>query len=355
MDLTRIEGVFSGRWPGGILTVDSHTAGEGTRLIVGGLPPLPGATMADKRAAFEAGHDDVRLLLTREPRGHRDLLAAAVTEPCTPGADFGLIYMDARRYPFLCGHATIGAVTTLIECGALRVPAGDEVRVIVDTPSGPMPCTARMRSGRVASVAFRSVPSFVWERDVPLDLTGIVLPGGIRPGKVPVDLVCVGGYFVMIDERALGLELSPEVSRALIEPGMRIIEEANRQLAVRHPLRCEVNSVDVVEFHGSRKTPGGPVGVNAVVYGESHLDRSPCGTGTTAKVALLHRQGKLAPGRKFLNNSFLGSTFTGLVVEESEICGLPAVVAEIEGSAQVTGLHRFVLDESDPFPQGFLL
>jgi proline racemase len=355
MDLTRIEAAFAGRWPGELLTVDSHTAGEGTRLIVGGVPHLPGMTMAQKRAAFMERHDHVRLLLTREPRGHRDLLAAAVTAPCTPGADFGLIYMDARRYPQLCGHATIGAVTTLIECGALPVSGGEEVRVVVDTPAGPMPCTARMRAGRVESVAFRSVPSFVWEQDALLDLTGLQ-PRGCPPlGVVRADTVCVGGFFVMIDERSVGLELHADNGPSLVELGMRIIDEANRQLTVRHPLRGDVHTVDVVEFHGRRKTSEGEVGVNAVVYGEAHLDRSPCGTGTTAKLALLHRRGDLPLYQPYVNRSFLGSTFTGRVVEESLLGGIPAIVAEIEGSAQVTGLHRFVLDETDPFPQGLLL
>lgn len=298
--------------------------------------------MAEKRAYFVEHLDHVRLLLTREPRGHRDMLAAVVTEPCTPGADFGLIYMDARRYPFLCGHATIGAVTTLVECGVIRAE-GSMVRVTVDTPSGPMLALATLKGGRVVSVSYRSVPSFVAARDKPLEVEGL--------GRIPVDLVCVGGYFAMVDAVHTGLELVPENGPLLVRLGMHIVSSANDQLLVSHPLRPEVCSIDVAEIHAS----SGSEGVNAVVYGESHLDRSPCGTGTTAKLALLHARGQLDQGELYLNKSLLGQAFTGRIVAETTVGDYPAVVAEIHGSAHMTGLHRFICDPNDPYPHGFLL
>ncbi len=342
MDLAHLSAFFAGRHDQALVTVDSHTAGEPTRLVVGGLPPLPGATMAEKRAYFMEHLDHVRLLLTREPRGHRDMLAAAVTEPCTPGADFGLIYMDARRYPFLCGHATIGAVTTLVECGVIKAK-GSRVRVTVDTPSGPMPALASLDGGRVVSVSYHSVPSFVAARDKPLEVEGL--------GRIPVDLVCVGGYFAMVDAVNTGLELVPENGPELVRLGMRIVSSANRQFQVSHPLRPEVGSIDVAEIHASR----GSEGINAVVYGESHLDRSPCGTGTTAKLALLHARGQLEREELFVNRSMLGQAFTGRIVAVTTVGDYPAVVAEISGSAHMTGLHRFFCDPDDPYPRGFLL
>ena len=342
MDLAHLSAFFAGRHDQALVTVDSHTAGEPTRLVVGGLPPVPGSTMAEKRAHFMKHLDHVRLLLTREPRGHRDMLAAVVTEPCTPGADFGLIYMDARRYPFLCGHATIGAVTTLIECGVISAK-GSRVRVIVDTPSGPMPAQAALEGGRVVSVSYHSVPSFVAARDKPLEVEGL--------GRIPVDLVCVGGYFAMVDAVNTGLELVPENSHELVRLGMRIVSSANRQFQVTHPLRPEVGSIDVAEIHASR----GSEGINAVVYGESHLDRSPCGTGTTAKLALLHARGQLDPEELFVNRSMLGQAFTGRIVAVTRVGDYRAVVAEISGSAHMTGLHRFFRDPDDPYPHGFLL
>lgn len=342
MDINTIRARLSGRYPQGLTTIDSHTAGEPTRLIVAGLPDIPGATMAGKRSYFMEHLDHVRLLLTREPRGHRDMLAAAVTAPCSPDADFGLVYMDARRYPFLCGHATIGAVTTLIECGVLK-PSGDEMQVLVDTPSGPMHTLARLVNGKVASVTFQSVPSFVAARDRSLQVAEL--------GRVSVDLVCVGGFFVMVDAQKAGLHIVPEEGPKLIDMGMRIIEAANSQLEVRHPLRPEVKSIDVAEIHDTRDGEG----LSAVVYGASHLDRSPCGTGTTAKITLLHAKGELGKGETFLNRSMLGAAFSGMIVDTPNVGEYPGVVVAIEGTAHMTGMHFFCSDSTDPYPQGFLL
>lgn len=333
------------RFPSRLTTVDSHTAGEPTRLLVGGVDPLPGDTMEAKRRHFMERYDNVRLLLTREPRGHRDMVAAAVTDPVTPGARFGLIYMDARRYPYLCGHATMGAVTTLLECGALDA-VEPETRVVVDTPSGPMEARARVENGRAVSVAIRTVPSFVFRENEDLEVPGL--------GILRVDTVCVGGFFVMVRSDQIGHSLDASNSRTLIDQGMNIIEQANRQLTVRHPTRDEVCTVDVVEFYGDEGT-GGDQGRSVVVYGERHMDRSPCGTGTAAKLTLLHHWGRLPTGRPFVNHSPLGTAFEASVVEETRVGDLPAVVVEIRGSAHITGVHSFVLDPEDPFPGGFLL
>lgn len=332
------------RFPERIRTIDSHTAGEPTRLVFG-FEAVSGKTMVDKLASFQQRHDDVRLMLTREPRGHRELLAAVVTDPVTPGAAFGLIYMDARRYPYLCGHATVGAVTTLIDAGVL--PSGDgEREVIVDTPSGPVTAVARVSESRVASVALRMVPSFVQETGLNLDVPGI--------GRLNVDLVCVGGFFAMVHADQIGMALTVENSRRLIDLGMAIIDAANTQLSVTHPTRPEVCSVDVTEFYDARENQN-KSGKSLVVYGQSHMDRSPCGTGTAAKMTLLHHLGRLNPGEAYINHSPLNTAFEGRIVSETMVGSRPAVIAEIRGSAHITGIHEFVLDSTDPFPKGYLL
>lgn len=328
-----------------LLTIDSHTAGEQTRLIVAGVEPLPGETLSAKRQIFMTQCDQVRQRLTREPRGSRGILAACLTAPTSAGAAFGLIFMDARRYPYLCGHATIGAVATLIETGILTAQDGDN-SVIVDTPSGPMHTVAQVRHGKVDGVTLRMVPSFVYSRNQVIESREL--------GKVSVDTVCVGGFFIMVSAGQLALELALENRDRLTALGMNLIDAANRQLHVAHPLRPEVNTVDVVEFYD----PSGHdrfQGRNFVVYGEAQLDRSPCGTGTSAKMTLLHQKGLLPPGQKFVNQGPLGTRFEGRIVAETRVGDLAAVETEVSGNAQITGIHRFVLDPRDPFPEGFLL
>jgi proline racemase len=345
MDLSKAVEGLAQRFPSRVLTIDSHTGGEPTRLIVEGVGPLPGATVPEKRRYVMENLDHIRLQLTREPRGHRDMVAALVTEPSSEGASFGLIYMDARRYPYLCGHATMGAVTTLIETGALE-PEGDEMGVVVDTPSGPLETRASVTEGLVESVAIRAVPSFVCSENQPLEVPGW--------GSLSVDTVYVGGFFVMVSTDQVGLEIRPTNAPRLIDLGMKIIELANEQLVVRHPTRTEVTTVDVVEFYDS-EDPSLGRGKSLVVYGEAHMDRSPCGTGTTAKMTLFHRRGQLALNQPYFNSGPLGTTFEGRLVEETTEGGIQAVVAEIRGSAYITGMHQFYIDSRDPFSEGFLI
>ena len=348
--LDQITTGFSNRYPDQFITIDSHTQGEPTRLLIGGIGELPGNTIIEKRDFFASRYDHLRLLLTQEPRGHRDMFAAVVTEPVSPEAHFGLIYMDARRYPYLCGHATIGAVTTLIETGVIRADNGDTV-ITVDTPSGPLQAHTKVADGHVLSVGIDMVPSFVQNTDCPLDVPGF--------GRVSVDLVCVGGFFAMVSAASIGIELIAKNSKELIALGMAIIDAANRELQVFHPERPEVNSVDVTEFYTENvEDERGRNGTSVVTYGESHMDRSPCGTGTTAKMTLLHHKGRLKPGETYRNASPLGTVFEGKIIRELTIGKLGefgGIIGQIRGSATITGLHQFVLDQNDPFQQGFLL
>ena len=329
-----------------IMTVDSHTAGERTRLIVGGVPAPAGDTMAAKLKDFRARCDPLRRRLLHEPRGDGKLLAALVTAPVSPQAAFGLVYMDGRRYPYLCGHATIGAVATFIQAGWIAAEA-PETAVVVDTPSGPMATRARIEGGRVVSVAFRAVPSFVQTTGQVLRLPDI--------GPLKVETVCVGGFFVMVsaDQLPVPLDVRRHGPR-LADLGMAIIAAANAQLTVRHPLRPEVRTVDVVKFYDARGHRDA-VGHGVVVYGEGQIDRSPCGTGTAAICTLLHHRGELAVGQSFASLSPIDTRFTARIVAETRIGDVPGVEVEIEGAAHITGIHRFVLDPDDPLPEGFLL
>jgi len=329
-----------------ITTIDSHTEGEATRLIVDGLPGIPGRTMQDKLDNFKADYDHIRCLVTKEPRGSRNVLAALVTPGVSPGTAFGLIYMDARRYPYLCGHATIGAVVTLAKTGGLTLSQGQN-RILIDTPSGVMEARARVEAGQVVSVAIHMVPSFVEAVDQQIEVPGF--------GRVSVDLVCTGGYFAMVNADILGIAPTMANGKKLVDLGMKIIEAANDQLEVAHPLRPEVNTVDVTEFYTSSHDSSGPWGRGIVVYGESHMDRSPCGTGTAAKMALLHYYGKIKMHQSYRNLSPLDTVFDAELVEKTQLGDKAAYVPRIEGRAWVTGLHHFSLDAADPFQKGYLI
>jgi proline racemase len=344
LNLDHIANGFVNHFPDRIVTIDSHTQGEPTRLLIAGTGTLPGKTIKAKRDYFESHFDHVRMLLTREPRGHRGIMAAVVTEPVSPQGAFGLFYMDARRYPYLCGHATIGAVATLIETGILSADDGDRL-ITVDTPSGPLDAHARVKNRHVESIAIEMVPSFVFGTDCEIEIPEF--------GRLLVDLVCVGGFFAMVSARSIGIDLVPSNSNRLIPLGMNIIEAANQQLNVYHPERPEVNTVDVTEFYDA--TLQAKEGKSVVIYGESHMDRSPCGTGTTAKMTLLYHRNKLRQGQVFKNAGPLGTIFEGCIVRTLAIGKFKGIVGQIRGNAQITGYHQFVLDDQDPFPKGFLL
>ena len=346
MILKDIQTAFHKRFSSGITTIDSHTAGEYTRLVVHGTGRIPGNSMAEKRQYFIDNLDRQRLLLTREPRGNRDVVAAVITEPVTPDASFGLIYMDACRYPYLCGHATIGAVTTLVETGIISATADETgfAEIIVDTPSGPMSTLAGIEQTRVISVSFTSVPCFVFAEDILMDIPSA--------GQICIDLVCAGGFFAMVDLDQPCFKNKRPNNRQLIDLGMSITHKACRDLKVCHPQRLEVSSIDVTEFY-SHGQPG--KGESIVIYGESHMDRSPCGTGTAAKMALLRHKKLIDAQTVYVNKGPLDTQFKAEIIRETMVGEYPAVLVNITGNAHITGLHHFVLDKFDPFPDGFLL
>lgn len=328
-----------------ITAVDSHTAGESTRVLFGGMPRPDGlASMADVRRWLGSEHDDVRRFVTREPRGHRDLVGAWVTEPCDPSADFGVVFMDAQRYPFACGTATVGAVTTLVELGLVTPREGE---VVVDTPAGPVVARVAVEEGRARAVTLTMMPSFVQAESVPL-----ALDDGRR---VDATVVFIGGYLALVDAAQLGLTIDPCHAPDIAAAGDAIVAAANAQHTVHAPSGRERTTVDGAVLYD----PSGDAerrGFGTVVYGASHVDRSPCGTGTTAKMTRLHHLGRLAIGETYASRGILGTTFEGRLVRETTAGDWPAVQGEISASAHIVGVHELRLDgDADPFPDGFLL
>lgn len=328
-----------------ISTVDSHTAGECTRLVMSGLPPLRGTTMAEKLAHAEEHLPWAPRFLLLEPRGHKDMFGAILTSPCSPEADVGVVFMDNQGYEPMCGHAVIGTVSTVLETGMLpmRPP---KTLVTLDTPSGLVRATASVDKGRVASVSFQNVPAFVYRSDVELDLPGM--------GELTIDVVFGGLFFVFVDARQIALDLVPANAAPLADLGMRILAVANEAVEVRHPRLPHIDRIIDLRFYVEPGSDGAD-SRNVVILGDHMVDRSPCGTGTSAEAALRHAQGRLPVGEAFVTESIIGTRFKGEVMEEVEVGEVPAVIPRITGSASVTGFHRFVLDPEDPFPDGFLL
>lgn len=341
-----------------VLTIDSHTAGEPTRLLVSGFPPLRGATMADKMVYARKELDGLRGLLMLEPRGRQDMYGALLTTPSDPDADFGLIFMNTQQYTTMCGHAVIGAATTVAETGMAPAgkPDGPEplasqtaMTVVFDTPVGLVHTHVRMQDGHVLDVAFCNTPVFVRQLDARLSIPDL--------GEVPVDIVYSGGFFALVEAERVGLELVPRNAEAFAELGARLRRAATAQLSVEHPELPLVSIIDAVEFHGpvARKPDGTLHACNVAIFGERTIDRSPCGTGTCARMATLHARGQLKVGEQFVSESIIGTRFMGQIVEETRVGEYPAIIAQVTGRAYLTGFHQFVLDPDDPFPGGFSL
>lgn len=328
-----------------ISTIDSHTAGERTRMITGGLPNFPGATMPDKREYFTQHHDSVRKALTLEPRGDAEIIVAAITDPVNEGSDIGVLFMDSLGFEGMCGHGTIGIVTTLIETGQIT-PVHPYTEVRLDTVTGSVYARAAVdHEGNVKEVTLRNVPSFVYMQDAQVDFDG---------GKVLTDIVYGGNFFAILPVERLGLELVPSNVGRLVERGIAFRDAARDQLEISHPTEPGINPLHGVEMYVDNPSPGIHAR-NIMTFAQRSFDRSPCGTGTSARLALLHAQGRIGIGEEFIHESILGTVFKSRIVEEGRVDGYPAIIPEVTGSAFLTGSHQFFIDPRDPLKEGFLL
>lgn len=328
-----------------IQTVDTHTAGEPTRIITGGLPPLPGQTMEEKRQYFAANLDHVRRFLTQEPRGHSAMHMAVLTTPTHPQADAAALIMNAFGFLNMCGHGTLGVVVALLELGML--PKTEPVtRLTFETLGGLIPLKVEVKDGLAQAITFRNLPAFSYRQDVLLDVPGL--------GQVTVDIVFGGLWYAVVEARQLGLAVDPNQIDDLLRLGALIRDALNAQVEVRHPATDRRERVDLTIFVGPPQHPQAHAR-NVVTMGRHIYDRSPGGTGTSARMVNLWSRGKLKPGEEFVHESITGTLFRGRLVEETTIGGQKAVIPEITGQAYITGMHQFVLTENDPLAEGFLV
>jgi proline racemase len=325
--------------------VDSHTEGMPTRVITGGVGPLPGATMFERKLHVERELDDLRTLLMYEPRGHSAMSGAILQPPTRPDADWGVLFIEVSGCLPMCGHGAIGTATVLVETGMVAV---DEpvTTIRLDTPAGLVEARVDVDAGRAKAVTLENVPSFLLEADVVVD-------AGDGLGEITYDMAFGGNFYAILPVERLGLSLEREHVPTLISRGLQLMDAINASARPVHPANPDI----AICHHVQLVAPGrdGSDARNTVVIHPGWVDRSPCGTGTSARMAQLHRHGDLGLHQEFVNESILGTRFTGRLVAETRVADIPAVVAEVTGRAWITGMGQYLLDPEDPFPAGFAL
>lgn len=329
---------------GSIRTVDSHTMGEPTRVVVSGIH-VKGKTMVEVKQWLEQERDEMRRSLMLEPRGHDDMFGSILVKPDHPEADFGIVFMDGGGYLNMCGHGIIGATTVVLETGMMTATE-PITQVTFETPAGLVKTRAKVKGTSVESVSFENVPAFVEREGVKVQLPGV--------GEVTLDIVFGGSFFAIVSADELKVSVSRENTQQLIEKGLLLRNTVNNQMKLQHPTHPHINSIDLVEIFDKTKRQGATL-KNAVIFGNGQVDRSPCGTGTCAKMALLYRQGKLKLHEAFVYESILGTMFSGQLLQETMVGNKEGVVPEITGSAYITGFNHFVIDPEDPLKYGFTL
>jgi proline racemase len=328
-----------------IYAIDSHTMGEPTRIVVGGIPNIKGKTMPEKKAYLEKHMDYIRTAIMLEPRGHSNMFGSIMVEPTSDEADIGIIFMDGGGYLNMCGHGSIGAATVAVESG--MVPAIEPYTYItLEAPAGLIKAKVKVENGKAKEVSIVNVPSFLYKEDVKVNIPNI--------GEVLMDISFGGSFFAIVKAENLKIEICPSNAQKLIKIGMDIIKAVNETIEIKHPTLDYIKTVDLVEIWGPAKSPLATL-QNVVVFGQGQLDRSPCGTGTCAKVATLYIKGELKLNEEFIYESILGTMFKGKALEETKVGNFDAIIPEITGSAFITGHNHFVIDPDDPVKFGFIL
>ncbi len=327
-----------------IQTIDCHAAGEPLRIVTGGVPPIHGETMLERRRYIREHLDHLRRLLMWEPRGHQDMYGCVLTPPVSPDARYGVLFMHNEGYSTMCGHGVIGLVTALVETGQLPAEP-PEVAVNLDTPAGLVRARARIEGGRVRDVTMRNVPSFAYAART-VDVRG--------HGPIGVTVAYGGAFYALINGPASGLGERPGRLRDLVEACAAVKAATSASLEVVHPAEPEVRDLYGVVVAWPPQHPGAHQ-TSLTVFADREVDRSPCGTCTSAQMAALWAVGHLRIGEPFVNESLAKTRFTGRLVEATTVGPYAAVVPEVTGQAFLTGFHTFVLDPEDPLREGFLL
>jgi len=328
-----------------IRTIDVHAAGEPLRVVVEGVPDIPGDTMLEKRRYAQANLDTLRRRLMWEPRGHADMYGAIPTEPTLEGSDCGVLFLHNEGFSTMCGHGIIGLTKVLMETGMVATGEGEST-IRIDTPAGRVVAHGRREpTGAVHHVSFVNVPSFVYRRGVAIGVDGL--------GEVVCDIAFGGAYYAYCDATRLGLSLTPPHHDRLVEAGRLVKRAVVAQTSIEDPVAADLGFLYGVIFTGppaDRRNHSRHV----CVFAEGEVDRSPTGTGVSGRAALLHDDGSLRDGATIAIESILGTCFGVGVVGRAQVAGYPAVIPEVSGEAYVTGTGRFFVDPGDPLADGFI-
>jgi len=325
-----------------VKTIDAHAAGEPLRLIVDGFPTPRGKTMLEKREWVRRHADHLRRALMLEPRGHADMYGAILTEPVTPGADAGVLFMHNEGYSTMCGHGIVAVTTVALE-RRLIMPAGDGTAIAYDSPAGTIRARARLRDRRVESVAFLNVPSFVLHGGLTVKIASRTLRADVAFG---------GAFYAIVDSETVGLPIDVAHLPELRRVGMDIKHAIEAAQTIVHPLEPGLSGIYGTIFTGPPTDDTADLR-NVTIFADAEVDRSPCGTGTAAVMAVIDAMGLLGEDKPFVHESLIGTRFLGRVASRTRVGDYAAIVPEIEGSAWITGEHTFVIDESDPLREGF--
>ncbi len=328
-----------------ITTLDLHAAGEPLRVITGGFPAVPGESILAKRRYMQGHLDHLRKALMWEPRGHADMYGCILTEPVNRGSHLGVLFLHNEGYSSMCGHGIIALTTAVLEWGLRSIPKETPV-LRLDTPAGLVEARPHWSGGRIASVSFTNVPSFVTAMG-----HSVIVPG---VGPVTCDVAFGGAFYAFCRAEDLGVQLISEDFRPIIDLGMRVKRAVRESLEIRHPFEPDLGFLYGTIVTGPAHDPD-HFCRNVCVFADGEVDRSPTGTGVSARAALLYARNEVTRGESFTVESILGTCFTGRVLKETEFGPHPAVIPEVTGKASITGRNEFWIDPSDELGHGFLL
>jgi len=326
-----------------IVTIESHCAGEPLRIITSGIPYLKGKTMLDKMLFMKNNYDEIRKITMLEPRGHRDMLGAVLTEPVKNTSNIGVFYIDPRGYAPMCGAGTLALIKAVSETGIVNVNEGINI-ISIDTPAGTIKSKAIVKDKRVIKTSFINVASFLYAKDLHINTS--------EYKNLRFDIAYGGNFFAMVNIDDLNIKYHKKNINVLSTLGMEILNRANKKFKVKHPLIDGITFLNDVMFYKNPDKKNDTY-KSLVIFGEKTVDRSPCGTGTCARMAMLYEEGNLDIGQIFEHESIIGTKFTGKLLKKTKVESISAVIPELEGDSSITGFSDFVLEENDTLKCGF--